>query len=334
MNGVNINRFQFEYDLTWMAFFQDAEGRTYARYGGREDGDPQSHLTKASLLKLMSQVLELHQKGAVQKIGRYEPEGQPARTPEDIPPMSTMLAKRKVKCIHCHDVKVAELRDRQARKAFKRDMIFTYPTPLAVGLKLDPDDQGRVKSVSAGSPAAAAGVQTGDRLQSADGERILSLADMARVLELTPKEATLPLKLDRDGKSIQAQLHLSGDWKRTADPSWRASVHLAGPNPGFWGVELDRAQKRAAEIPEDGLALRVIFLFPNHRTPIRAGLKLKDIVIEFDGERHPMSTRHVHALCQIRHDYGDRVPIVVRRNGKDLSLMLELPDSPPPPGND
>ena len=36
MNGVNLNQFQFEYDLTWMAFLQDAEGRTYTRYGGRE----------------------------------------------------------------------------------------------------------------------------------------------------------------------------------------------------------------------------------------------------------------------------------------------------------
>ena len=49
MNGVNLNQFQFEYDLTWMAFFQNAEGRTYARYGGRDDSGPESHLTKASM---------------------------------------------------------------------------------------------------------------------------------------------------------------------------------------------------------------------------------------------------------------------------------------------
>ena len=44
MNGVNLNQFQFEYDLTWMAFFQNAEGRTYTRYGRREDHDAESHL--------------------------------------------------------------------------------------------------------------------------------------------------------------------------------------------------------------------------------------------------------------------------------------------------
>jgi len=34
MNGVNIHLFQFERDLTWMAFFMDANDRFYARYGG------------------------------------------------------------------------------------------------------------------------------------------------------------------------------------------------------------------------------------------------------------------------------------------------------------
>ena len=53
MNGVNINLFQFDYDLTWMAFFMDAHDGIYARYGGREDHDAESHLTKPSLLRVM-----------------------------------------------------------------------------------------------------------------------------------------------------------------------------------------------------------------------------------------------------------------------------------------
>src|SRR5262245_58222334 len=102
MNGVNIHLFQFERDLTWMAFFMDGQDRFYARYGGREDARAESHLTQESLVRTMKQVLELHRNGAVQK-SRYEPGAQPKRTPEEIPPMTSMLAKRKdSKCIHCH----------------------------------------------------------------------------------------------------------------------------------------------------------------------------------------------------------------------------------------
>ena len=41
MNGVDSNWFQFEYDLTRMLFFQNADGQTHARYGDREDGGPE-----------------------------------------------------------------------------------------------------------------------------------------------------------------------------------------------------------------------------------------------------------------------------------------------------
>ena len=81
MNGMNLNQFQFEYDLTWMAFFQNARGRTYTRYGGREDHGPESHLTKASLVRVMKQVLELHKTDSVQPANRYEPAPREAGEP-------------------------------------------------------------------------------------------------------------------------------------------------------------------------------------------------------------------------------------------------------------
>src|SRR5687767_14894497 len=106
MNGVNINLFQFERDLTWMAFFMDAHDKFYARYGGREDADAESHLTKDSLLRVMKQVLDLHRTGQVQK-SRHEPGRAPVRTPEEVPTMKALMTPRKDnKCIHCHDVKV------------------------------------------------------------------------------------------------------------------------------------------------------------------------------------------------------------------------------------
>jgi serine protease Do len=332
MNGVNLDLFPFEYDLTWMAFFMDSDDGISARYGGREDHDAESHLTKESLLRVMRTVLRRHEAGDAGPAQSQAATIRP-RTPEDIPTMAAMMATRREKCIHCHDVKVAELRHRQELGTFSRELIFSYPTPATVGIGIGPDAQDRVESVRPGSPAAAAGVRPGDTIVSADGRPILTLGDFARVLERTPREADLPLVLRRGDREVEATLRLSGDWKRTADPSWRASVHVAGPNPGFWAVGLNPAEKRAAQIPAENLALKVTFLFPGHPTPRRAGLSLGDIVVEVDGRREPMTTRQLHAHCQMNHDYGDRLPIVLLRGGRETPLTLELPARPPSAGS-
>lgn len=42
MNGVDLKRFQFDYDQTWCAFFMNADGTIYGRYGTRAGRGNQS----------------------------------------------------------------------------------------------------------------------------------------------------------------------------------------------------------------------------------------------------------------------------------------------------
>lgn len=325
MNGVNLDLFQFEYDLTFMAFFMDAHDHFYTRYGAREDDDPESHLTQKSLARVMRQVLALHQTNDVQK-GRYEPQGKKARTPEDIPPMNKMLARRKVKCIHCHDVKVAQLRQQQAQGTFERSMVFTYPTAERIGLRLSPDDQQLIQQVLADSPASAAGIRAGDRLVAADTQRVLTLADLSRVLELTPKKSQLPLKLQRDGQPLEATLTLSGTWRQNRDPSWRESLHVAGPNAGIWGRALSAEEKAKRNLGPDALGVKVMFLYGQHSKA--AGIKLNDVVVAVDGIRRAMTIKQLHAHLQLHRDWGDTVEVVVYRDGREKVLSMKLPEKP------
>src|SRR5688572_30077650 len=140
MNGQNLGLFQFEYDLTFMAFFMDANDRFYARYGGREDHHPESHLSKESLHNTMKAVLALHAKKEVQT-SKYEPKGDLVRTPEEIEPMKKMLGKRKAgeRCIHCHDVKSAELLQLREEGKFAKELVFSNPSPARVGLLFNKD---------------------------------------------------------------------------------------------------------------------------------------------------------------------------------------------------
>jgi len=242
--------------------------------------------------------------------------------------MTAMIAKRKEsKCIHCHDVKVARLRHLQSLRRFQREMVFTYPTPANLGINVHPEEQNKVQSVKVGSPAARAGIRAGDVLLSADGQRLLTLADFSRVLELTPKENALPLAFRRAGNVMKATLKLTGDWRKTSDPSWRPSLHVAGPSNGFWGRKLNANERRDLLIPADKMAVKVTFIWGSHTR--KAGLRVNDVVVSVDGMKKDMGIKQLHAYSMLYKDYGDSIPLVVRRNGKDVELTLRFPAEAP-----
>lgn len=327
MNGVNLNQFQFEYDLTWMAFFQNAEGRTYIRYGGREDHDAESHLNKNSLMRVMRQVLSLHGDDDVQPESRYEPVAKSVRTPEDIPTMKAMMAKRKNSCIHCHDVKLAQLRHLGDLGKLEKDMVFTYPPPSQLGLQLDPEIQNKVRRVDSETPAKAAGIRAGDLIRTIEGHRVATLADMSRVLELAPKTGTISVGIERGKKNISTKVRLTRGWKKTNDPSWRQSTGVVGPNVGFWGIGANRKQRKNLGVDDDAMAIRISYIHkPWSR---RSGLKLNDYLLSIDGVKSNINIRQMHAYIHLNRNWGDKVDLVVRRGGKDMKLSIQLPDKPP-----
>ena len=326
MNGHNIELFQFEFDLTFMSFFMDANNHFYSRYGGRDGTDAESHLNKESLVRVMRQVQELHKKNDVQS-SRYESTAKSSRTPEQIPTMRKMIAGRKNKCIHCHDVKVAGLRHLQDLGKFKREMVFTYPTPVNVGINVDPKRHNIVRTIKAGSPASNAGIRKGDTLLSADGQRILSLADFARVLELKPNDSTLPLKVERAGRTVEATLKLSGNWRRGTDPSWRESLHVAGPSNGLWGRKLKPNERKRLDLDNDVLALKVTFIWGGHTKA--AGVRVNDVILSLDGIRRDMNIQQLHAHSMLNRNWGDTINVEVLRNGKKQNLTMTFPKSPP-----
>jgi predicted metalloprotease with PDZ domain len=327
MNGVNLNQFQYEFDLTWMSFFQDAAGRTYARYGGREDQDAESYLTKASLLRLMRQVLALHETNDVQPVSRYEPVAEGERTPEDIPTMNRMMAKRKESCIHCHDVKVAQLRHLRDQGRLRKELVFTYPSPRNLGIQLHPDAQNVIQHVAPASAADDAGLRAGDVVESVDGQRILTFADFTRVLELAPAAGMLPIVAKRAGHLERLTLSLPEGWRTSDDPSWRASVETVGPGGGFWGAPASAEERQELGIGEDDLALRVTFIWGEHTRA--AGIKLGDYVVSIDGKTTNMNVRQIHTHLHLQRDWGDTVPVIVIRDGQQVELALHLPRRPP-----
>ena len=106
MRGVNLNVFDFDYDLTWAAFFMNANEKIYGRYGGRDAGEADAHLTLAGLKYAMRQGLTAYQrepnampaggKKAVQTVEQYPAasrlkEGACIRFVQSVIPMSASI---------------------------------------------------------------------------------------------------------------------------------------------------------------------------------------------------------------------------------------------------
>jgi predicted metalloprotease with PDZ domain len=319
MNGVDLNLFRFNYDLTWMAFFMDAEGRIYGRYGGRDETSAESRLARDGLLWTMTEVLRVHKAAAANK--QPLPKAPPPSRPEDLP----RLATRK-ECIHCHQVGEA-IFDAQNRKgAFRKDSVYSYPLPENIGLKLELVQGNRVEEVLANSPAAKAGLKAGDRLRSANDTRVLTGADLQHALTEVAADNKLTIAVERDGKTTTFALDLPADWRRM-DVSWRRSVNflfniLGQTNVGFFGETLPEKEKAKLSVPADGLGYRIRFIM-NGSPAGKAGLKPDDVIVEIDGKRKLPYYSQLRAYFPLEHKKGDEVPVTFLRNGQELKATIQ-----------
>src|SRR5436305_11878061 len=97
MRGVDLDLFDFDYDLTWMAFFLGSDGRVLGRYGGRDADSAEGRVSLAGLRYAMAAALEAHRRGA----GPAPAATNAPRTAEQLPAAARLP---QTACIRCHQV--------------------------------------------------------------------------------------------------------------------------------------------------------------------------------------------------------------------------------------
>jgi hypothetical protein len=313
ITGVDLNLFDFDYDLTWMGFFLSADEVVYGRYGGRDAGEPDARLSLAGLRHALRAALAEHRSRAAKPV----PRGKPLRT-EDYP-----AARRlgHVHCIHCHQV--YEFRRAQRREAgtWRRDEVWVYPLPENVGLTLDVDRGDRVRAVAPRSPAAKAGLRPGDLLRGLNGVRIAAQADVMYGLHRAPARGRAPLTWERDGKEQSGQLELAEGWRRT-NITWRTSLLDILPALTVYGEDLSAAEKKALGLPPRRLAFRQDKTV--HSQARVAGVRAGDVIVGINDQALDMTMSEF--LAHVRRNFlvGERITLQVLRDGKRLSLPLTL----------
>jgi hypothetical protein len=333
IQGTNLRLFEYDYDLTWVAFFMNAQGKIYGRYGGRDAKSAEGRLSLTGLRFAMSSALEMH---------RNPPPTLKAISATTQPLLAESYFGGKVQgCIHCHNIYEAKWRT----PGFKRDELWIYPLPDNVGIILDVDQGNKVRSVVADSPAAKVGIKTGDIVESINGIPVHSFADAQYGLHKVPAKGPVPITwmpakppttmvvatkagapsafvLNPDGKAMSAKLEVADGWRKT-NLTWRPSMLDILPTSVFYGDDLPAAEKKALGLAETRLAYR-----QDKTVNIAAkkiGVQADDIYIGINGE--PLEMPGLEFLAYIRKNFfkGDRLVLNIIRNGKPLDLKVQLP---------
>ena len=323
MRGVNLNEFDFDFDLTWAAFFMNADGHVYGRYGSRDEGPADAGLSLKGLKYAMSQALKAYRAkpGAKSEGDIAKKAGLPAR-PELYP------AARRIKknsCIHCHQIYNFQHALFWSKKTWSKDRMFVYPPPKVLGLELEVDQGDKLKSVKPGSIAAQAGLKKGDVLTKLNATSIASPADVQYALNRAPNSGTASIRWTRGGKALSATLKLPKGWRRS-DFSWRASMWTAPPAVGIYGRNLNADQKRKLGLGPKRLA----FYQGNYVPPKtrRAGIRARDVIVGVDGKKLEMKMLQFNAWLRENYNVGDKVVFDVIRRGKRMKIPMTLPVNP------
>jgi serine protease Do len=318
MRGVDLDLFDFDYDLTWMGFFLHPDGTVYGRYGGRDADSADSRVSLAGLRYALETALARHRRGETHP----PPQTKPPRTAEQYPAARRLPEHA---CIHCHQVYDLRRESLQAAGQWRLDELWVYPLPENIGLTLDLDRGDRIACVAANSPAARAGIQAGDRLLTIDNRPIASFADVQYALHRAPKQGTLPITWQHGKETYKSELTLAEGWRKT-DLSWRWSLRGVDPPPWVHGDDLSPDEKKALGLSAKRLAFRQ---GPFVSEPARrAGIRQNDIILGVDGKPLEMTQRQFGAYIRLNYRVGDRVIYNILRRGQRLDLPLTLEGRP------
>jgi len=332
MKGVNLSQFQFDYDLNWAAMFINADGTVYGRYGTQSADGPDAYNSVESLEKTMKRVLTVHANYSVYKKFLVDKRGKPKpyKTALEMAGLEQkekyeQLTERK-NCIHCHNIHDAENNYLELTGKWSNEILWRYPLPDNIGLKIDPKDGLRISEVISGSPAAKAGLQAGQSITYINNQIILSIADIQWVLHNLSNTGTI-VNIRISGSSRNYVLAVRAGWKRT-DVSWRGSMWNVRPRLRVWMPEATTQELKKLNLPAGRKALKVKWIntnSPEGRKARDAGLRTGDFVIAVDGKpMGNMTPREFNSHVKLNYKPSQTLPITLWRNGKRIEFNWPL----------
>jgi serine protease Do len=312
ITGVDLHLFEFDYDVTWFAFFLNADEHIYGRYGGRDAVDAQAKLSLKGLRYALESAIAAHKNPPAPSVRQEKP-----LRAEDF-----AAAKRvRGNCVHCHNVNEYRRDELKRDGKWNRDLVWTYPLPENIGLTLDVDRGNLVRSVRADSAASKAGLKPGDTIKTLNDVSVASFADASYGLHRGPIAGTIPIAWVRDGKERSTKLEIQEGWRRT-NLSWRPSMFDLMPRLEFSGEDLKSEEKKALGLSEKRLAFRQDKFV--HSTLKAVGVRKDDVVVGIDAKEGEGTMESFLSFVRGNYLSGDKVTIQLLREGKRVDLAMTL----------
>ena len=338
-NDLDLDLFQFDYDLTFSMFFMNADKTIYGRYGTRSSvEDAERHMSKEGLAQALQSALLLHENYPRNRnvlVGKQSIASK-YKEPNDFPSLrgrykSTLDYGGEVtkSCLHCHQIQDAARQVvREQRQPISEAQMYPYPLPRAIGFSLDPQTRSSIDSVVEGTAADFGGLRAGDEIITLGGQVILSIADVQWVLHHAKSSQNLPAVVQRAGKRVSLNIKLAEGWRRQTDITWRVSswaMRRIGTG-GLLFQPLTIQERRNAGVDPDGLALRVkhVGQYGAHAAAKRAGVKSGDILVSYDNQMGDWTPSQLLGYIGQKTVTGQKVAIRINRDGKILNLMLPI----------
>ncbi len=339
-NGMDMHKFQFDYDQSWAAFVLDGDGTIIGRYGTRShQTESDQDVSLEGFLESLNVALQLHReidKVRPQLVAKTGP-AAPVDRPEQFPKLKEKYGSKldyegKVvaSCIHCHQVgeSVFDWYHRQG-KPYPPEAIFPYPNPKILGMVMNPKTARTVKSVAAESAAERAGLKSGDEVIACEGQPVISTADIQWVLHRIGAAKKLNLEVRRDGKVVPVALALEEGWRERDDIGWRVTSWEKRRN-FTGGLKLDSlsdTERSQLAVPPNSLGLKVkhVGQFAPHDIAKRAGFKAGDVLLKFGKWDKPMTESQLLVALLKEANSGDSFSVDILRGERRLTLELKLP---------
>lgn len=338
-NGMDMNKFQFDYDQSWAAFVLHADGTILGRYGTRShQSESEDDVSLTGFLESLGAALQLHRdfdRVREQLVAKTGP-AAPVAHPEEFPKLkkkygSSLDYEGKVvqSCIHCHQVGEA-MREwyRDMGQAVPSEVMFPYPNPKILGIVMDPEHARTIESVTADSPAAAAGLKAGDEILECENQPIISTADIQWVLHRIGDKPAVEFDVRRGEKTEHVTLTLPEGWREQGDITWRATSWALRRmvTGGLRLEELSADDRKALGLDDSAVGLRVkhVGQFNEHAAAKRAGFKEGDVFLKVGNVERPLTESQLFAELINSRKPGESVAVQLLRGEKRLQLQLPI----------
>jgi serine protease Do len=190
---------------------------------------------------------------------------------------------------------------------------------LAESLGLDESRGALVSSVSEGSPAAQAGIQTGDVIVEYDGKPIQDSSQLPIVVARTPVGRSVKTTVIRDKKRVPLTIKV-GELKE------EEVVASTPQEPSKLGLAVQNVTPEMAESLGLSRATGAVVTAVQPQSPAaEAGLRRGDIILEVNRKTVASADELEKMLTQIKP--GENLLFLISRGGNNLFLAMKSPQT-------